>query len=116
MLRGIALISLDCGAFADPSLRQTEKLSGGIFDLYFQEGQTTPKDDEWGMIAAWSHAMISGMDYIVTDPDINKKQVAVMGCSIGGKVAIWAAAQDERIGMILSATTGHGGDALWRRG
>lgn len=115
MLRGIALISLDCSSFVDPGLRQADKLSGGICDLYFHDGQTTPKDNEWGMMAAWSHAMISGMDYIVTDHDIKKKEVAVMGCSIGGKVAIWAAAQDERIGMILSATAGHGGDALWHR-
>ena len=115
MLRGIALISLDCNAVANGGKRLDDHLSGDIFDLFFHDGQTAPKDDEWGMIGAWAYAMTSGMDYIVKDPDINGKQVAVMGCSIGAKVSIWAAALDPRIAMVLSATAGHGGDSLWRR-
>jgi hypothetical protein len=55
------------------------------------------------------------MDYVATDIDIHPERVAVLGCSVNGKVALWAAANDKRIGMVLSATTGHGGDAIWRR-
>lgn len=115
MLRGIALISLNAGSIANEDLKLADHLSGDIFDLYFHDGQTAPKDDEWSLISAWAYAMSGGMDYIMTDPDINNRQVAVMGCSICGKVATWAAAQDQRFGMVLSATAGHGGDALWRR-
>ena len=50
-----------------------------------------------------------------TDPDVHEDQVATLGCSIGGKVALWAAATDTRFGMALLATAGHGGDAIWRR-
>lgn len=49
------------------------------------------------------------------DPDVHEDQVATLGCSIGGKVALWAAATDTRFGMALLATAGHGGDAIWRR-
>ncbi|MBA7544822.1 Carbohydrate esterase [subsurface metagenome] len=67
------------------------------------------------MMAVWAYGLMSGMDYLETQDEINPNQVAVMGCSVSGKVALWAAAQDQRIGMVLSNTTGHGGDAIWRR-
>jgi hypothetical protein len=115
MLRGIALVSIDAEALGDRGKSQEEILDGRVLDLFFQPGQNNTKDNEWGLIAIWAYAMSSGMDYIVTDKDINPTQVAILGCSIGGKVALWAAVNDPRIGMVLSATTGHGGDALWRR-
>lgn len=115
MLRGIALVSIDAEAIASRSKSEEEILDGGIIDLFFQEGQNSTKDDEWGLISVWAYAMIRGMDYILTEKAIAADQVAVMGSSIGGKVAIWAAAQDTRLGMVLSATAGHGGDALWKR-
>ena len=115
MLRGIALISIDAEALGSRSKSREEILNGGILDLFFQPDQTNTREEEWGLISVWAYAMISGMDYIVTDKAINAGQVAAMGSSIGGKTAIWAAAQDQRIGMVLSATSGHGGDALWKR-
>jgi hypothetical protein len=115
MLRGIALIALDAEALAMRGNDKREVLNSGIFELFFQPGQKNTLDDEWGLISVWAYAMTSGMDYIVTDRDIHPDQVAAMGSSIGGKTAIWAAAQDQRIGMVLSATSGHGGDALWKR-
>ena len=115
MLRGIALASLDCAALGDRNKSQSEVLDGGIVDLFFQDEQINTKDDEWGLMAIWAYAMKSGVDYLVSEKDIRSDQIAALGCSIGGKVAIWAAAQDQRIGMVLSATAGHGGDALWRR-
>lgn len=113
MIRGIALISIDAAAFGDRAQSQARALSGGIIPLH-TPGKS-PQKDEWGLISIWAYAMRCGMNYIETDSDIHAEQVAAMGSSIGGKVALWAAAQDERIGMVLSSTSGHGGDALWRR-
>lgn len=45
------------------------------------------------------------MDYILTKKAIAANQVAVMGSSIGGKIALWAAAQDALLGIVRSATT-----------
>ncbi len=114
ILRGIGLVASDIGELIGGDNR-AEVLSGGILDLYFQPGQTNTKDDEWGMMAIWAFGLSSGMDYLETQKEINPRQVALMGCSVLGKVALWAAAQDQRFGMVLSNTTGHAGDAIWRR-
>lgn len=115
MLRGIALISLDAGTLGDINKSEADTLNGGIFELFFKAGQTNTRDDEWGLLGAWAYAMSGGMDYIIKDKNINSEQVAAMGVSVGGKATLWTAAQDPRIDMVLSVTSGHGGDALWRR-
>jgi len=115
MLRGIALISIDAEALGSRDKSQDEVLNGGVLDLHFQPGQTNTGEKDWGLTAVWAYAVRKGMDYIVTDGDINSAQVAVMGTSICGKIAIWAAALDKRIAMVLSTTSGHGGDTLWKR-
>lgn len=115
MLRGIGVASLDYQAYATDRGNREGKVSGGIANLYFQPDQEYTKENEWGMIAIWAHAVSKAMDYLETDPKVKPAQVAPMGCSISGKVALWAAATDERFGMAILATAGHGGDAIWRR-
>lgn len=115
MEKGIALITIDGNAMVSKKGFVGGKINGGIIDLFFKPGQKFTKENEWGLIAVWAHAMTVGMDYIVTNQNINSDQVAVLGTSVNGKVALWAAANDQRIGMVLLATTGHGGDSIWRR-
>ena len=113
--KGIALITIDGNAFGRGLGIEGGKVKGGIVNLFFEPGQKYTKEDEWGLIAVWAYAISAGMDYVETDIDIHPEKVAVLGCSVNGKVALWAAANDTRISMVLSATTGHGGDAIWRR-
>lgn len=113
--RGIGLATVDYQAFGIDSGNKEGKVSGGISDLFFKEGQEFTKENEWGMIAIWAYALRAGMDYLVTDKDVRENQVATLGSSIGGKVALWAAVTDMRFGMSILATAGHGGDAIWRR-
>ena len=115
MMREIGVAVVDYEAFGRDDRDPTGRIGGGIVDLFLKPGQKSPKDNEWGMIAVWAYALRAGMDYLETDPNVREDQVATLGCSIGGKVALWAATTDTRFGMALLATAGHGGDAIWRR-
>ncbi len=115
MMRGIGVAIVDYQAFGVDPGNKEGKVSGGISDLFFKEGQAFTKENEWGMIAIWAYALRAGMDYLETDEAVRETQVATLGSSIGGKVALWAAVTDTRFGMTLLATAGHGGDAIWRR-
>lgn len=115
MSRGIGLATIDYHAFIEDKKYDQGKINGGITKLFFKPGQEYTKANEWGMIAIWAYALRAGLDYLETNNQVRADQVASLGCSIGGKIALWASATDPRFAMTLLATTGHGGDAIWRR-
>jgi hypothetical protein len=66
---------------------------------------------DWATIAAWAWGLMRGVDYLLTDKDIDPKRIAVVGHSRLGKTALLAAAFDDRIALSIPLQAGCGGTA-----
>ena len=77
----------------------------------FQQEST---DESWGAIAAWAWGAMRVMDYLQTDPDINKNRIGVVGHSRGAKTAILTGMLDERYKAVFSNNSGCLGAAMTR--
>jgi hypothetical protein len=83
----------------------------GVHPHYFKSGQSAPGPHDWGTIAAWAWGLMRGVDYLVGDPDIDPKRIALYGHSRNGKTALLAAAFDERVALVVPHQAGCGGTA-----
>ena len=70
-----------------------------------------------GAYSAWSWGvsrLIDGLELVADQLPIDLKHLAITGCSFAGKMAIYAAAFDERIALTIAQESGGGGAAAWR--
>ena len=77
--------------------------------LYKQFNLTGP--DAWQNKGVWTFGGLRVVDYLATDPDIER--IATAGQSRGGTLAMWIAANDQRISYCIANNAGHGGFVLW---
>jgi cephalosporin-C deacetylase-like acetyl esterase len=83
----------------------------GSIQPYFHKKDEKDGPHDWGAIAAWAWGLHRAVDYLVTDRDIDKSRIAVVGHSRLGKTALLAAAFDERIALAIPHQAGCGGTA-----
>lgn len=65
-----------------------------------------------GKIGLWAWANMRVLDYALTLPGTDEKNVAILGHSRLGKTAMYTAMLDERIRFVFSSAAGCAGDAL----
>jgi hypothetical protein len=68
---------------------------------------------DWGILAAWAWGASRIVDYLQTDPSIDKTRLIITGASRYGKSSMVAAAFDERL-MGAPVVTGGGGIGAYR--
>ncbi|MGZ4963359.1 MAG: glucuronyl esterase domain-containing protein [Limisphaerales bacterium] len=97
--RGYAVATLFCND-VEPDEKDP---TNGVRELVF--------DQNTGTIAAWAWGLHRCVDYLVTNRQIDKHRIFVVGHSRLGKTAIVAAAFDDRIAMAIPLQSGTGGAA-----
>jgi len=82
-----------------------------VHRVYSPQGRSARS---WGAISAWAWGASRVLDWLETLPEIDAKNVAVVGHSHGGKASLWAAADDTRFAMACVNDSGCGGAKLNR--
>ena len=102
--------------YGDIEPDHTDGWKEGLRAVLSKDGAATEwKDGQWGAIGAWAWGLSRIADYLETDADVNAKHLAVIGHSRLGKTSLWAGAQDQRFGVVISNNSGEGGSAIMRR-
>jgi len=69
---------------------------------------------DWGILAGWAWGVSRIVDFLETDPLIDKTKLLVSGVSRTGKSALIAGAFDDRLAMAAPCVTGGGGIGAYR--
>lgn len=106
--RGYAAAAFNAG---DVAPDKHDGFKSGVYKIYDRGDRS---DDAWGTNVAWAWGASRVVDYLVTDGDIDKDRIAVVGHSRGGRASFWAGVVDERIALTVSNESGVAASALAR--
>ena len=101
--RGYAVATIYANDFAPDS---TKTYNSRVISLF--------PGEEFKAVGAWAFGLSRGVDYLLKDTAIDSSHIAVIGHSRLGKAAVWAGANDSRIGMVISNDSGNTGASLSR--
>ena len=69
---------------------------------------------DWGLLRGWAWGVSRIVDYLETDPSIDKTKLIVTGVSRTGKSALIAGAFDDRLAMVAPVASSGGGTPAYR--
>jgi len=98
----------DCGE--DTTLR----LPDGSWDYRTTRFFPAYSNYDWGLLRAWAWGASRIVDYLVTDPSIDRNKLIVTGVSRTGKAALIAGAFDDRWAMVAPVASSGGGTPAYR--
>jgi len=99
--RGYALAFFDRTQIAPDSAERT-----GVYEAY--------PDYDGGRLSAWAWGYHRVIDFLLTQPYVHSRRLAVTGHSRGGKTALLAGATDTRIALTAPNNSGCGGAGCYR--
>jgi len=109
--RGYAYVMFDNNDCAEDTTQRNDDASWAFRTTRFYPAY--PGYD-WGILAGWAWGVSRIVDYLETDPSIDKTKLIVSGVSRTGKSAMVAAAFDDRLAMGAPCVTGGGGIGAYR--
>jgi len=99
---------------------EDDAFNTGVFEVFGPTGSPvndlypTRPSNAWGTIGAWAWGASRAIDFLKADPLLADVPIAVVGHSRGGKAALWCGAQDERVDLTISNSSGCTGAAMSR--
>lgn len=111
LARGYAYVTFnnnDCGE--DTTLREAD----GSWSFRKTRFFPAYPGYDWGLLRAWAWGASRIVDYLQTDPTIDRTKLIISGVSRTGKSAMVTAAFDDRIAMAAPVVTGGGGIGAYR--
>lgn len=112
LARGYGLASLNIEALAPDSVTNYWQ---GVARLYGRTQPGAPAAEETGALGLWAWGLSRALDYFEAASDVDARRVIALGHSRMGKVALWAAANDQRFAAVIANDSGCGGAALSKR-
>src|SRR5439155_17583737 len=69
---------------------------------------------DWGLLRGWAWGISRIVDYLETDPSLDRTRLIVSGVSRTGKSALVAGAFDDRLAMVAPVASSGGGTPAYR--